>query len=330
MRAGSMSDFDSPTLCQKRRLSDQMRLPQQVRGPGGVFGRERRIERKPVVEQVVPSPFVALVDQWLQVQGDVGIGRAQRDAGTREPVAEPNRIHLALPCATGPENADAIGRASFTESAANTLGKQPGALPHQVHLHNARPATVEAAPPALKTLALVGFKFVAWAEPLEHRNQPSGRVADFYPALNLILDKHPQRFGARWCRGVQGDCRRGGFLQPRRFAHLNIRTVRGPALARADHDRFLLGSRHQVRGQSFLQGIATVGDQHRMRVPPPLLDERIHPWKRVRRHHAQDDSTSGGHQARRAKTEPRSSARETLRRVADHRNRRDGLRIETT
>lgn len=33
-----------------------------------VFGQERRIQLRPIVQQMISAPFVALLNQWLQFQ----------------------------------------------------------------------------------------------------------------------------------------------------------------------------------------------------------------------------------------------------------------------
>jgi hypothetical protein len=83
---------------------------QQFCGPLSGFGVERRDGRLRVVGVVVAAVLGAAVDQELQVQTDVVVGLAQRDAGRWEMRIQRAGVVLEfvrLPAATG---ADAIGR----------------------------------------------------------------------------------------------------------------------------------------------------------------------------------------------------------------------------
>ena len=114
------------------RCSTQKMIAEALIRPGGIFGRERWIGIEPVIEEMISAPLVALVNEWLEIQDHVGIGRAQRNANGRQAFAQADGIDFALDGSLGSKDTDAIAGGFLLEDIPNALRENGGALAHQV------------------------------------------------------------------------------------------------------------------------------------------------------------------------------------------------------
>ena len=79
--------------------------------PGGFFGGKGRVGNLVEAAFVIAAQFVTAVDERLEVEHDVAISRAQRDAHRRQPFCERTAIHFALVMPRGAADADEIASA---------------------------------------------------------------------------------------------------------------------------------------------------------------------------------------------------------------------------
>jgi hypothetical protein len=72
--------------------SAKLLLTKQRLTPGGIGSGERRVKFGMVMEAMIAAAFVTLVNQRLEFQHDIGIGRAQRNPHCWQAIAQANAI----------------------------------------------------------------------------------------------------------------------------------------------------------------------------------------------------------------------------------------------
>jgi hypothetical protein len=169
--------------------------------PSDILGRDGRLGVEPVIEEMISAALMALVNERLEIQDDVGIGRAQRNADGWQAFAQGDGVDFAFGGSLGSKDRDSIAGGLLLEDIPNALRENGGALAHQVYFHEVDPAADEGVTFSKIAIAISEFEFVGRAEEFEHGNQAAGRIANLDPAFDLFVRNNSDRFRGRRVRG---------------------------------------------------------------------------------------------------------------------------------
>jgi hypothetical protein len=116
----------------------------------------------------------ALVDQWLQLEQHIVIGRTQRNPDGRQPFLQPGRIDLAPVRFCRAKDADVITRARPSHGLPDLIRENRGSLPDQIDLQKVGSTTDKHAPFGESFQEVGRFLLETRLKELGYQTRPAG------------------------------------------------------------------------------------------------------------------------------------------------------------
>src|SRR5260370_10286915 len=115
--------------------SAQSSTAQKLVGAGGILGIQRWLGRQAVVELLfVATVTIGLIDEGLQIAGDVGVAVAQGDAHGSQPLAQREPVSFILMCLPGAADTDDVSRFLWIGKGIQRPAQDAPAGPHEIDL----------------------------------------------------------------------------------------------------------------------------------------------------------------------------------------------------